>query len=908
MILFSALKSMLAPARVKSLLMVPLFVALFISVTITLQHTLKPAGWNGSVGLLQMGQWLKNTSIPEIWQPQDCTLHIYKEEDIKKCMPPNSTMIFFGDSTSRQVFWSVANLLDSGLRETGNLQTNTWFERHNITIHLFWDPYFNDTRSRGILAQMAAGGYIGEPTFIYATNGLWHAQYDSRQRVLEGYKRAVDEFVDLVQGAVPGTLGTVYYAPTMLPNYEKMDVLRNRNLTPYYLNRLHAYTNHKFNYNPNLPFGAPGNDAVLHNNYTGAPAAYYVPVFNRIGLGHDVYDAIGIHYRLTGTDLQAQILLNHYCNPRIFQSKFPHETTCNVPYNSPNALHHLLAGLMCAICAALVLASHASNHPALQAISIQAALMTALVTIITTLYAFVCDRTHYFNKQIHMLSWFELFAMGQVTLVAAAVTLTRGRTVVKTETRLLTHPVLNMEWKGLAVAVWLACKVSGYAHDHYSGEALCRILETTLLFAETYKFALATMAGEIDRFTVVAQLLRTNVLPVMLTLTLNTSYYFYVLPLKITFWIVFVYVGYGILSKKATMDWLSRILSQDLINMLPNISLLDDFLRLALMTLVSLCAIIPIWSSIQNSAETRFGFDLYLEFCFGVAAVVLAVIVNNPDLSAALCEWRDRPKVRVALIMCAGVFGLFLCNLTLMSGAFQAAEHYPFSFHIFASLGFIYMYMIVRTCLLFTAKDTFLYVGAFEFMGSCWLEMVVVSLHTLQAGDGTVRLYIMTTSNSVDTGYTITMRRIANFAILITVFLVLCWRMSLAWQGVFSSAASLSVATRGISNSNSDSNNNEIKSSSISKLAMSSVSPFTRELFDLADEEEQGIIEPLDSPSVEGSSSRSSSSSRISSSSRSSTGSTGLHDGLTFDLSTTGLALETAQDPCDIRVIREKSG
>lgn len=809
--------------------MVPVFGLVLLGMTWFLQQNTKPSGYDGSTGMLQAGQWLRNTSIPSDWQPQDCTFRIYDTDDIKQCLPPNSTLIFFGDSTVRKVFWSTAHLMDSGIREDGNIHTNTHFIRHNITIHLFWDPYLNSTHSRDVLARMANGTqFLGNQTYIYASTGLWHANFDHRDRVLHGYKNSVDDFVDMIQTAIPGSLGTVYFAPTMLPYFEKMDVMRNSKIKPYYLDRMHAYANQKFGYNPDAPLGSPGNDGVIYSNTTGEPLAYYVPVFNKIGLGHDLYDDVGTHYTLPGTEMQAQILLNHFCNPRIINpSTFPHTQSCRVHYNPPSSIHQLLTFLMFVFGAGLVVftlipTQRFGSQP------MQAIFAAGLISVITTLYAFVCDRTHEVNKAFNILSWYELFVLSQLLIVVCALTLSRGRVVSHLSTQFLAHPALNAEWKGLAIGIWLISKVSGYAHDYYAGQVLCHILETSLLFAETYGFAIATMAGDVDMRTVCAQLLRINVLPVLFAWALETSYYFYVIPFKITFWTLFVFIGFGMLGGNGVAALASRLVKRDMSPQPNQPNIMSDMLRLAIMTTISRLFVIPLWDTLHKDVTAQFGLDLYLEFWIGVIAVALAAVVTNPPLMSAINEQIARPQVRNTLLITSLLGGLYLCNVTLISGAFQSAEHYSSGFHVVASLGFVYFYMMVRASLLRDAKDSFIFSGAFEFLGNCWLEMIVMSFHTLLAGDGTMRLFMMTTGNTQDSPYAVNTRRTINFLVLMALFLTMSWRLALAWE---------ELATGGGSTNGSSWYEVADTATPPNNTSGPSVSPYTLELYALEDEE-----------------------------------------------------------------------
>lgn len=66
--------------------------------------------------LMQEGSWLNapdaNGSRAPFtkWQPQGCMLHEYQKEEIVDCMEGRH-MLFFGDSTTRQIFYGMARLV-----------------------------------------------------------------------------------------------------------------------------------------------------------------------------------------------------------------------------------------------------------------------------------------------------------------------------------------------------------------------------------------------------------------------------------------------------------------------------------------------------------------------------------------------------------------------------------------------------------------------------------------------------------------------------------------------------------------------------------------------------------------------------------------------------------------------------
>lgn len=86
--------------------------------------------------LLHEGSWLNapdnNGSRAPFtnWQPKGCMLHKYKKEEIADCMEGRH-MLFFGDSTTRQIFYGMARLVSSRY-EVIELFRSAWRPHHVI--------------------------------------------------------------------------------------------------------------------------------------------------------------------------------------------------------------------------------------------------------------------------------------------------------------------------------------------------------------------------------------------------------------------------------------------------------------------------------------------------------------------------------------------------------------------------------------------------------------------------------------------------------------------------------------------------------------------------------------------------------------------------------------------------------
>lgn len=841
MILLSNLKQRLDKSPLKILLyLIPILSLLIFSLTLVLRGNVKPQDYSSCGTVLHHGQWIKNYTHadPENWQPQDCTLHPYETKDLIQCMKPGSQLLFLGDSTARMIFWATANLLDSGIRADFNVHGNIEFVRHNITIKLLWDPYLNKSESFGLVKQIARNSSLaGSVHYVYITTGLWHAMFERRDRVLIGFKKSMDDMAAVLKNAVPGAFGNVYWGPTQLPLYSKLDKSRNKKITAEYIEPMLDYTHSIFGYNYSNHASEHGNEGILYTN-DSRPAAYYTPVFNRYGPGHlTVYDHIGLHYLPSVIALQTQTLLNHHCNGRIMKpDRIPHDTTCCVPYDQPTSTHLSLIALTAALGVILVLFMVISSQ---RLASIKSTVAIVMITVLTALYAYLCDRTHQTNQQFLVLSWYELGALLQVLVITAVLSVSRANFTLPKYSSFVGHPVLISEWKGICVSLWLICMFTGLNKEYFQAHILRRILEASLIFSETYGFALSTMAGDVGIFNVVSQMFRLNVLAVLLAWTLDTSYYFYSMPAKISFWYVFVFAGFGILQPSTISKIVEKVLPNA--NNSPSNhgypSVTHNLVRLCLVTLAFGFGVVVFWTPFSEGV-LRFPVDLKDEFWVGVVAVALSAVVSDVPLCNSIAQkLADVKSLRTGILLAVFFVTTLLVNIYFLNGSFLYINQYLRTYHQIATIGFVFVYLVLRACLLnFTAIESttaflFYYSGVLEFLGSCWLEMFVLSFHGLLAGDGTSRLYFLTTGTTDDTPMQLNSRRLVNFLFVFGFFLILSQRISSSWEG-------LGSIVRG--------GRKTTPSSAVGNA--SGVSPYTLELYEFEDQQnskaktEDGVV------------------------------------------------------------------
>lgn len=255
-----------------------------------------------------------------------------------------------------------------------------------------------------------------------------------------------------MEARMDNSFEAVYFAPPMVPFFPLLNETRRDKITiTAALRSMIAYADGIFGYarDPNTGkgtakgphaslgagAGATYKSAKLANPVEGdiEVSVHYVPVFNEIGGGENhraLYGEDGIVYANQAPFLQRDILLNHMCNYKTFQTLkrrkhltavkgvpfYPNTATCCTPYEHESSLPPLgfftLLLLLVAIGAFFQLAQ---NSGTVFSAPLFSALKPALVIVggigVVACYAYYADRTHHVNKVVRTFSLFELLVL-----------------------------------------------------------------------------------------------------------------------------------------------------------------------------------------------------------------------------------------------------------------------------------------------------------------------------------------------------------------------------------------------------------------------------------------------------------------------------------------------------------------
>jgi hypothetical protein len=106
----------------------------------------------------------------------------YQRKDIQACFQ-TKRLVFIGDSTTRQVFWAVAQKLDkdkanSGIAEMLRIHDHKHmdleFFAHGVMLQFVWDTWLNSTRLREELKDFTTIPKSSETVEDTKVRGLRH--------------------------------------------------------------------------------------------------------------------------------------------------------------------------------------------------------------------------------------------------------------------------------------------------------------------------------------------------------------------------------------------------------------------------------------------------------------------------------------------------------------------------------------------------------------------------------------------------------------------------------------------------------------------------------------------------------------------------------------------------------------
>ncbi|KAF4959118.1 hypothetical protein FSARC_10831 [Fusarium sarcochroum] len=533
--------------------------------------------------LLNDGSWL-NTPAENgsrapftTWQPPGCMLHQYKKEDIEQCMEGRH-MLFVGDSTTRQVFYGMARLLDrekaEEVRQSSHKHESHDVEIGGIRLKEVWDPLMMPGNESDVVREELAlyrDERLGRvpveeqkgPAFVFMGIGVWFAARYEKGESLDTFKSAFNNISDLVSnndfepfGNRPmdprdGVGTEMFLAPVAPPFYDEMPEYRKTGVA-------------------SQPGEVEAIDEFLRDqeDASGIPIIWSYPA-----LTYEQKDAIGDHengFHVTDgvAEMKAQILLNLRCNAKLdIQSTYPYDRTCCSDYGQKSFVQVILValGVLYVGGAAIteLLSLRSSEAPKWAIFNLDVA------TFITGLLCcYWADRTQAFAKGSKEYNMFDFNLLSALCFIVGLALMTKSKpppprpgaqaatTAPATldDAKPLSRDQTD-EWKGWMQALILVYHWTGASRDLniYVG---IRLLVAAYLFQTGFGHGVFFSSKKDFSFKrVAAVLLRLNLLSCALPFFMNTDYMFYYFAPLVSFWFLIIYALFAIGQKYNDNTW-----------------------------------------------------------------------------------------------------------------------------------------------------------------------------------------------------------------------------------------------------------------------------------------------------------------------------------------------------------------
>ncbi|KAH7123009.1 10 TM acyl transferase domain found in Cas1p-domain-containing protein [Dactylonectria macrodidyma] len=671
------------------------------------------------------------------WQPDGCMLRNYKKDDIHTCFGDRS-LVFSGDSTTRQVFWAVASLLDPEKADQGRAHAGSHqdydIDFDGIHMKQIWNPYletgdlnpnlthelqlFSDEKHHPVSIDEQKG-----PGLIMLGAGSWFVLRMMTHESLTSFQTAFDNVTDLLHLQDLPTFGTspmdptdgvgneIFVAPVAHPFYNDLPSYRTgpNGIHKVEVDAINEYlVDMEAKHNIRLLESFP---ELSH----GQPDA----IEDRTETGFHVVDAVA--------EAKAQILLNLRCNAKLDQLQgYPYNKTCCTDYGSPTFIQTIIvavAVLYVLTCVILDLMDVVSG-----AESTRSPVLTLKVGIFAAalLFCYLADRTQLFakgnkelvNKEFAILIvLFSILALATIRKTKSRPSRTPAAPVtaapVKEDAGILSRDQTE-EWKGWMQAVILIYHWTG-ASAHLGIYMFVRLLVASYLFQTGYGHTIYFLAKKDYSFRrVAAVMLRLNILSCILPYVMNTDYMFYYFAPLVSYWFFVVYFTMLVGSKYN--DNTTAVLTKIVIALILNYGI-REWTPVTSWVFAIMENVFRIkWS--LHEWEFRVGLDGFVVFVGMIAGLVHQRFQRDSS-------WLTSYKTALVPAFIA------LVGYAAADYHFDIKQDYN-TFHPYMSFIPILAFIAVRNA--FSPLRNY-YSAASAWLGRCSLETFILQYHIYLAGD-----------------------------------------------------------------------------------------------------------------------------------------------------------------------------
>lgn len=683
---------------------------------------------------------------------------MYTPHDTEQCLDRRA-MLFVGDSTTRRLFWATAKLVNAPLARDMEIATekhsDETFQHGETRLNFIWDPFLNATsdHSQSGLDLHSYARWNGASTAaVIFSSGLWYANHFGDD-YLDAYKTQVKALITALSQESPDSalkhiLPPAYrsqqnrvplFLPVIQPDTRRLDEHRAILLTTERLNPMNEF----------LRVEAVSDRIELFQS------------FDIMAREHPwAFEADGLHVSDHLTSLQANMLLNFFCNSQAVMQETPHDKTCcNV---SPAS--HMGAYLLLVSCISLLLLAISVKVPLLSILYHRyrdtSSGSSIVLFILALLFCFTADRSSLFEKVNKSVNLPAFMVFSAAALIAGFPSINRAVEEVLPSEKHAIMPLPQRsflsreqsdEWKG-----WMQLVILLY---HYFGMSsilwiyqVARLLVASYLFMTAFGHTTYFMkTKDFSAHRAAAVLLRLNLLSSALGYVMSTSYDFYYFSVLCSFWFIVIYItlSLGFDENLGLRGIVARCIGSIVcVNGLVFFPGLLEGLAIALSMLFKINF---------RASEFRFraGLDIYV-----VYVGILVGWLHHKRHDASIHSWLEsnlrhmgrlqwaRANEALLYAILKAVCVAVLVGYLVLVGCFSTKQHYN-KWHPWISPCFVVAYVALRNS---TRRLRDAYSPTFAWLGRCSLETYILQCHIWLAGDtkGLLRLGLLNNNMAGD--------------------------------------------------------------------------------------------------------------------------------------------------------------
>ncbi|KFA70786.1 hypothetical protein S40288_09551 [Stachybotrys chartarum IBT 40288] len=679
------------------------------------------------------GNWFNGNGAPYAdWEPAGCMVRKYTRADIHRCVD-GRPMVFSGDSTTSQVYWAMARLLDRERADAIYALTsyNETIDEVFDSLRLvnIWNPELKSgpanpdlTAQLNLLREERQTRPVtrrqNSAAFLLLGGGSWFAANNTDGSSLSKFTDALDSLTSRLFDSnetrlgqdlfdpIDGVGNRVFIAPVPQPSWTTPRGTDGGTLRGEMeaMNQFLASVEYERRYN--IPW-----------SFLSMSSDHPDTVADRNASGLHVIDAVA--------EAKANVLLNLRCNARLnAMDGYSSDYNCCSDYGRLSIVSAILfyaLAVFATLCVAVELFNIRGqpNQP-------RSALFNLGVGIfaVALLACYLADRTQFFAKGNKHFQTFEFALLTLVALAAGA--LTWGKPSMARA--LLSGPMQPTyagedqplsrdqtdEWKG-----WMQAFVLIYRWTSASESLGCYICFRLLVAGYLFQtglghtiYFLTTKDFSAKRFvTVIARL---NLLPWILQYLVQTEYLFYYFAPLVSFWFIMIYVALAILPRY-------------------NDSLTGFLAKMALSALVFALPIFAgvvtnwLYNVFEDVAHVSWNVrDWETHVALDASAVYVGMIFGYAIHSGYFETHLNRSEIPAAL----GTFAILL--YIFFSLRYDTPDFYN-QWHPLLSFMPIVSYVALRNMNRFARTSVS---RGFAWMGRYTLEIYMLQHHLLLAADG----------------------------------------------------------------------------------------------------------------------------------------------------------------------------